>query len=112
MRELSKFIDAGEKSADSSITCSRETAKEVRDAMIYQFAKYIGSMAAVAEGNLDAVILTGGLMGNPYIRETLKKKISWLNAPIFVYPGSDEKAALREAATRALDNSATINEYK
>ncbi|MDR0645530.1 MAG: butyrate kinase [Elusimicrobiota bacterium] len=112
MRELSKFIDTGEKTDNSVINCSRETAKRVRDAMIYQFIKYIGCMAAAAEGRLDAVILTGGLMGNPYIRETLKKKISWINAPIFVYPGSDEKAALREAATRALDNSATINEYK
>jgi butyrate kinase len=112
MKELSKFIDTGDKPADSAITCTRERAKEVRDAMVYQFAKYIGCMAAVAEGKLDAIILTGGLMGNAYIRESLKRKISWLNAPLFVYPGSDEKAALREAAERALDNSATINEYK
>jgi len=112
MRELSRFIDTGEKSESSAITCTRGKAKETRDAMIYHFSKYIGYMAAVAEGNLDGIILTGGLMGNPYIREELTKKTAWLKAPVFVYPGSDEKAALREAAVRALDNPQTIKEYK
>jgi butyrate kinase len=34
LRELSHFIDTGEKKTDSTIYCSREKAKEVRDAMI------------------------------------------------------------------------------
>ncbi|MDR1160131.1 MAG: butyrate kinase [Syntrophomonadaceae bacterium] len=112
LRELSRFIDIGEKAPNSTIYCSREKAKEVRDAMIYQFVKYIGYMAAAAEGNLDAIILTGGLMCNEYIRETLKPKIAWLAPKVFVYPGSDEKAALREAAERALQKPETIKEYK
>jgi butyrate kinase len=112
LKELSHFIDTGAKPPESTIYCTREEAKEVRDAMIYQFVKYIGYMAAAAEGNLDAIILTGGLMSNPYIRETLKPKIAWLAKEVYVYPGSDEKAALREAAVRALDNPQTIKEYK
>jgi len=112
LRALSAFIDSGVKPEGSPITCTREKAREAREAMIYQFAKQIGAMAAVTEGDLDAIVLTGGLMGNPYVRETLQKKLGWLKAPVFVYPGSDEKAALREAAQRALDNPSTINEYK
>ncbi|MDR0734363.1 MAG: butyrate kinase [Elusimicrobiota bacterium] len=111
MKELSAFIDTGEKPADSHIFCARAQAKEARDALIYQFAKYIGYMAAAAEGGLDGIILTGGLMFDGYISKTLQKKVSWMG-PVFVYPGSDEKAALREAAARALDNPSAINEYK
>ena len=110
MRVVSKYIDTGEK--DPALTCTREEAKEVREAMIYQFAKAIGALAAVAQGDLDAIVLTGGLMGNPYVRETLQNKVAWLKVPVHVFPGSDEKAALREAAVRALDNPSTINEYK
>ena len=112
LRELSAYIDTGEKAQDSNINCTREKAKETCDAMIYQFSKYIGYTAAVAQGRLDAVVLTGGLMCNPYIREELQKKAAWLKAPVFVYPGSDEKAALREAAVRAMEDPSTIKEYK
>ncbi len=110
-KELCDFIETGIKPEGSTISCSREKAKEFIDAMIYQFAKYIGYMAAVAEGKLDGVILTGALMKSKYISQTLEKKVSWLGK-VFVYPDSDEKTALKEAAIRALDNPAIIKEYK
>ncbi|MDR1683862.1 MAG: butyrate kinase [Elusimicrobiota bacterium] len=111
LKALSHFIDTGEKT-DDAIACARHQAKDIRDAMIYQISKYLGYFAAVLQGEIDAVILTGGLMGNEYIREQVKQKAAWLKAPVYVYPGSDEKAALREAAQRALDNPSTIKEYK
>ncbi len=111
IKEIMDFIETGKKSENSHITCTREKAKEVIDAMIYQMSKYIAYMAAPAQGKLDGVILTGAVMYSEYIREKLKEKVSWL-APVFVYPGSDEKAALKEAAIRALDNPSLIKEYK
>ena len=36
-------------------------ARYVYDGMIYQIGKYIGMMGAVLEGNVDAVLLTGGI---------------------------------------------------
>ncbi len=111
LREISAFIKTGDKTKAPHIICTQEKAKEVVDAMIYQFAKYIAYMAAPAEGRLDAVILTGAVMYDDYVRKTLEKKVRWL-APVFSYPGSDEKAALREAAVRALNNPAMIKEYK
>lgn len=111
IKAIMRFIETGEKEENSPITCTREKAKEVIDAMIYQMSKYAAYTAAPAEGKLDAVVLTGAVMYSEYIRETLKKKVSWL-APVFVYPGSDEKAALKEAALRALENPSLIKEYK
>lgn len=111
IKEIMDFIETGKKDENSHISCSREKAKEVIDAMIYQMSKYIAYMAAPAQGKLDGVILTGAVMYSEYIRENLKSKTAWL-APVFVYPGSDEKAALKEAAIRALDNPSLIKEYK
>ena len=36
-------------------------AKLIYDAMIYQIGKEIGSYATVLDGNVDNIILTGGL---------------------------------------------------
>ena len=40
-----------------------EHATLVWDAMVYQIAKAIGSMACVLSGKVDAILLTGGLVG-------------------------------------------------
>ncbi len=111
VKEISEFIKTGVKKPDSAITCTRQEAKAAVDAMIYQFAKYIAYMAGAAQGNLDAIILTGAVMYDDYIRETLIQKVSWLGK-VYAYPGSNEKAALKEAAVRALQNPAIIKEYK
>lgn len=111
VKEICSFIKTGVKAQGSHITCTQQEAKAALDAMIYQFAKYIAYMAGAAQGNLDAVILTGAVMYDDYIRETLTQKVSWLG-PVFAYPGSNEKAALKEAAVRALQNPAIIKEYK
>ena len=110
LKAILSFIETGDK-GQSNITCSRQQAKQAVDAMIYQIAKYIAYIAAPAEGKLDGVIFTGAIMYGNYIRENLVKKTSWL-APVFVYPGSDEKSALKEAALRALENPSIIKEYK
>ncbi len=111
IKEIMDFIETGKKAENSHITCDREKAKLIIDAMIYQMSKYIAYMAAPAQGKLDAVILTGAVMYSDYISQNLKEKASWL-APVFIYPGSDEKAALKEAALRVLENPALVKEYK
>ena len=78
-----------------------EYAKLVEDAFYYQIAKDAGAMAAVLEGKVDAIILTGGIAYNPYTREILEKKIGFI-APITVYPGEDELLALAQGALRVM----------
>lgn len=83
-----------------------ENAQLVYDAMLYQVAKAIGSMASVADFELDGIILTGGLMNSPKISAILRKKLTRL-APVFVYPGSNECHALAESAARVLAGQET-----
>jgi butyrate kinase len=111
-KELRDFIKSGNKDSGSLIVCSREEAETFRDAMIYQFAKYVAYTAAALEGKIDALIFTGGLTYDDYLVSELKRKTRWLCANAFVYPGSDEKAALREAALGALREPLSVKEYK
>lgn len=88
-----------------------EVAQLVFRAMIYQISKEIGAMAAVLSGQVDAILLTGGMVHAYEIVETLKKRINWI-APVFTYPGEDEMRALAEGALRVLRGEEMAREYQ
>ena len=60
-------------------------AKLVWDAFFYQIAKDAGAMAAVLCGQVDQIILTGGIAYNDYTREILQKYLGFI-APITGLP--------------------------
>ena len=67
--------------------------QEVIQAMTYQISKYIGEMAVVLRGKIDAIILTGGLAHSQKITEQIKSYVEFL-APVYIFPGEDEMKAL------------------
>jgi butyrate kinase len=79
-----------------------QLASQVFDAMVYQIAKEAGSMAAVLEGKVDAVLLTGGMAYSERMVSRLRGYLGWI-ATIRVYPGEDELQALAEGVFRVLD---------
>lgn len=70
-------------------------------AMVYSISKHICSYSAILEGVVDRIILTGGLANESIITEGITKRVSFL-APVLVYPGEDELAALAEGTLRVL----------
>ena len=68
-------------------------AKFYYDAMAYQVAKSIGSMCPVLKGNVDAILLTGGLANSKYFVNSIIERVHRI-APVHVYPGEDEMRAL------------------
>lgn len=68
-------------------------AKRIEDGMIYQIAKEIGAMATVLKGNVDGIILTGGIAHNQDVVTGIKDKVSYIGN-VYVYPGEDEMHAL------------------
>ena len=78
-----------------------EEAALVLDAMCYSIAKNIGSMAAALDGEVDAVILTGGLAHSEVITGNISRRISFI-APVKIYPGEDEMLALAESGLAVL----------
>lgn len=76
-------------------------AIRVWQAMIYQVCKSIGAMSTVLKGNVDGIVLTGGLMRFDDVYEQIKERCEWI-APIAVYKGEYEQEALSLNALRVL----------
>lgn len=79
-----------------------QKAKTVLEAMAYQIAKGIGQLATVTAGEIDGIILTGGLAHSDYITGMVKDRVSFI-APVFRVPGEEELLALAQGARRALN---------
>ena len=90
LKEVERRVDAGD-----------QKAAGVYDAMIYQVAKETGAMAAVLEGRVDALLLTGGMAHSERLVGKLSRYIEWI-APIRVYAGQDELQAIAEGVFRVL----------
>ena len=86
-------------------------AAEVYEAMIYQVAKEIGASAAVLEGKVDAIALTGSLVYSQMLLERLKAKISFI-APVYLNPGENEMEALADAAMRYFNKEEELSIYR
>ncbi len=85
-------------------------AEEVYRAMAYQISKEIGAMAAVLKGNVDSVILTGGLASSKTLVNWIKERVGFI-APVQVYPGEDEMKSLALGGLRVLRGEEKAMEY-
>jgi butyrate kinase len=96
---------------EQRINAGDTLAAQVLDALVYQIAKETGAMAAVLAGDVDAIILTGGMAHSERVLNLLRPQIGWI-ASITVYPGEDELQALAEGAFRVLDGEEVARRMK
>ena len=87
-----------------------EHARLIYQAMAYQIAKEIGAMATVLKGDVDAIVLTGGLAASHMLTRWLRERIDWI-APVMIYPGQDEMLAMAEGALRVLRGEEDAKDY-
>lgn len=99
VREVERRIAAGDKQAEL-----------VYQAMIYTIAKSIAAAAVPVCGNVDYIILTGGIAYSEKLTAKLKEYISFI-APVVILPGENELQALAEGAYRVLAGEETAREY-
>ncbi|MCD8296560.1 MAG: butyrate kinase [Prevotella sp.] len=85
--------------------------KSVVDAMLYTVAKQIGAMYVTLNGEVDAIILTGGIAYSDYCIDLLRKRIHYL-APIVVKPGENEMESLAYNALGLMNGKLILQEYK
>lgn len=88
-----------------------ERARLVYDAMLYTAAKSIGAMAAAAGGDIDRIILTGGIAHSAYVADYLTKKVRFI-APVEVMAGEFEMEALAAGASRVLAGQETPHRFR
>jgi len=81
-----------------------KTEPEVKlaiDAMIYQISKEIGAVSTAVCGDVDAILLTGGLAHWGYLTQEITKRVKFIS-DVHVYPGEYELLALALGALRVL----------
>ena len=98
-REIVKRIHAGDRHAQL-----------IYDAFAYQICKEIGACAAVLKGNVDAIILTGGIAHDISLVEKITERVAWI-APVVVQAGEFEMEGLASGAIRALRGEEEAKEY-
>ncbi|MFV0553474.1 MAG: butyrate kinase [Mangrovibacterium sp.] len=86
-------------------------AKLIIEAMCYQVAKEIGACATVLKGDIDGIILTGGIAQNERVVGNIRGRIEFL-APVTVYPGEDEMEALMRITLSALKGEVECKSYE
>lgn len=78
-----------------------EYAALIYNAMAYQVAKDIGAMSTVLKGDVDAILITGGIAHSKWFVNQIIERVHRI-APVHVYPGEDEMKALAFNGMRVL----------
>lgn len=108
---LVSYLDTNDaREVESLIENGDKKAALVYEAMAYQIAKEIGSSAAVLEGKVDAILLTGGISYSKMFTEMISKKVEFI-ADVKVYPGEDEMIALALGGLRVLRGEEKAKNY-
>ncbi len=99
-REVEKMIQEGNTEAEL-----------VYQAMAYQVAKEIGNCAAVLAGDIDAIVLTGGIAYSKMLTGWIKERVEFISQ-VLIYPGEDEMIALAEGGLRVLRGEEKAKRYE
>lgn len=99
-REVQQRIKEGDKHAEL-----------IYKAMAYQVSKEIGAGATVLMGDLDAIILTGGIAYDKEFVSWIKERVGFI-AKVMVYPGEFEMIALVQGVLRVFKGEEKVNIYE
>lgn len=85
-------------------------AELVLDAMVYQIAKEVGAMATVLSGDVDRIVLSGGMAHSDRLVDGITERVRFI-APVVVIPGEREMRALVAGALRVLRGEELPQDY-
>lgn len=97
--EVEKQIRAGDRFAEL-----------VYDTTAYQIAKDIGAYAAVLSGDVDGILLTGGLAYGKDFVAKIEQRVRFI-APVYTFAGEYEMEGLASGALRVLRGEETPLSY-
>ncbi len=87
--------------ATARATSGDEHAQMIIEAYAYNVAKDIGSMSCALSGEVDAIIITGGIAYGDYAYNMIEQRVSWI-ADVIRYAGEDELEALAMSTLEVL----------
>ena len=95
---------------ETRIQQGNNQALEIYQAMAYQIAKEIGAMATVVNGDVRAIIISGGLARSEMLINWIKQRVGFI-AEVIVKFGEFEMEALAQGALRVLKNEEAPKTY-
>ena len=98
IRLIEEMIEKGDKKAEALLS-----------AMCYNIAKAIGSLATVLKGDVDAVILTGGVAKSKGVTGEISERVKFI-AHVEIMPGEYELEALAAGCLRIITGLETARE--
>jgi len=99
-REVEKRIEQGD-----------DYARLIYYAMAYQVSKEIGACSAVLKGQVDQIIITGGIAYDKIFTGWIGEMVGYISG-ITIYPGEDELEALAQGGLRVLKGEELPKHYK
>ncbi len=87
-----------------------EWANLVFHAQALQIAKGIGVITAAMKGNIDAIILTGGMAYSKMLTDMVIEHVRFM-APVALMPGENEMEALAEGCLRILNGTEKAHRF-
>jgi len=87
-----------------------EKAKIILDAFTYQVAREIGAMGATLCGEVDKIIITGGMANSVRVVSEISRRVKFI-AEIVLVPGEEELQSLALGALRVLNGEEKALEY-
>lgn len=102
-------VDARE--VENLIEEGNNEAKVIYQAMAYQIAKGIGELATVVNGEVDYIVITGGIAYSKLFTNWISNRVKFI-ADVEIMPGEHELESLALGALRVLNGEEEAREYK
>lgn len=100
VKEICDRIDSGD-----------EKAKFILEAMAYQVSKQIGAVSTSLYGNVDFIILTGGVAYSKFFTSYVEERVSFI-APVKIEAGEDEMSSLNGGFLRMISGEDKAKIYE
>lgn len=101
---------ADAKEIEKRIQNNDKDAKLIYEAMAYQVAKGIGELATVLDGEIDYIVITGGIAYSNMFTQWIKNRVKFI-APVEIMPGENEMESLALGTLRVLRGEEKAQEY-
>ena len=95
---------------EDKITAGDDYARLILEAMAEGVAKNIGKLAVVVRGQVDGIVLTGGIARSKMITGWIAERVSFI-APVTVLPGENEMESLALGTLRVLRGEEKANTF-
>ena len=95
---------------EEMITSGNVEAERIFKGLAYQVSKEIGAAATVLKGEIDFILLTGGLAYSEKLVKLIVERVKKI-APVVIYPGENEMKALALNGLQVLKGELEPKEY-